>query len=49
MQPLRARGRETLRDLDRVVAVDGRLVVAALRQPDRPAAEDVDRRNYDYR
>jgi hypothetical protein len=30
-------------------AVDGRLVVPALRQPDRLSAQDVDGGNYDYR
>lgn len=36
-------------DSQGIAAVDGRLVVTALRQPDRLAAQDVDRGDYDYR
>ena len=49
VQALGAGGTEAARDVERVVAVDRRLLVAALRQPDRPAAEDVDRGDDDYR
>jgi hypothetical protein len=45
----RAGGGKFLDDVDRIVGVDGRLVVRALREPDAAPAEDVDRWYYDYR
>ena len=49
MYPLRSRLGVALGDGHWIVAVDGRLVVTALRQTDRLSAQDVDRRNYVYR